>query len=111
MVLDDKDRLSCPDEPAYVEYRAGIPVWEVYMIDGLIHREDGPAETARDADTGSIIREEWLQNDQSHRTDGPAVIVYDARTGMITSTEYWRHGCRMIPPAASINGAEPKATP
>ena len=39
-----------------------------YRVNGLLHREDGPAQIW---DTGTIA---WCLNGRLHREDGPAVI-------------------------------------
>lgn len=99
-IVNEQDIPDCSTHPAYLEYEAnGVAVVEVWMINGYMHRQDGPAEILRDPVTGNIIREEWLLNDQTHRIGGPAVIVRDPVSGKATSVEFWRDGCRMIPPA------------
>lgn len=42
-----------------------------YYRDGLLHREDGPAEDRMWNGGGLKV---WWQNGLEHRTDGPAVI-------------------------------------
>ena len=58
------------------------------------HRLDGPAQIHRDAETGHIVHEVWMQNNVVHRAveDGPAVIRRDETSGKITSQEFVEHG-------------------
>lgn len=51
-----------------------------HMVDGLCHKEDGPAETKPGV-------EKWLQNGRLHREDGPAVVYTDG-----SKEEYWNDG-------------------
>ena len=45
----------------------------IWRLNGLWHREDGPAVTYSDG------TQEWWLNDQIHREDGPAVVSSDGR--------------------------------
>ena len=55
------------DGPA-AEYTDGTKRW---YINGKLHREDGPAIEYRNGDT------EWFINGKLHRLDGPAIIWAD----------------------------------
>ena len=56
--------LHREDGPA-VEYLDGKKYW---FQEGVLHREDGPAVTG-----GSVAAKEWWIGGQLHREDGPAV--------------------------------------
>jgi len=66
--------------PLYLEYKKTIPETgnyisyfgnEIWVKDGLWHREDGPAIIYPDG------KKEWRQNGEYHRLDGPAIIYKD----------------------------------
>jgi len=58
-----------------------------WFVDGVPHREDGPAEIFREED-GSRLKK-WSQYGVLHREDGPAV----EHEGMMTvNDEYWLRG-------------------
>jgi len=56
-----------------IEYKVTVyfdrTAW--YNLDGLLHREDGPATVYADG------RKEWWINGKRHREDGPAVEYAD----------------------------------
>ncbi len=60
--------------PAEVKYdESGKVIYETWHIDGKLHREDGPARTvARDG-----LYYTWCWNGKIHRKDGPAVQIMD----------------------------------
>jgi len=77
-----------------------------YRLDGLLHREDGPAIEWVNGDknwyvNGKLHREDgpaceyangdkvWYQNDQLHREDGPAVKYSDG-------SKYWYYEGKRI---------------
>lgn len=47
---------------------------EYFMVDGRLHREDGPALITTLED--KIVGERWFFDGNRHRTNGPAVVVY-----------------------------------
>jgi hypothetical protein len=63
---------------------------KVWLLNGMLHREDGPAEEYPNGDTS------WLLNGVRHRTDGPAVEWTGwgiARNPPLK--EWWIHGTRI----------------
>lgn len=61
-------------------------IWyEQYMLNGLLHREDGPADIVYDKN-GQKSVERWYLKGILHRFDGPAVITY--KNGKLQS-EQW----------------------
>ncbi|WP_147303714.1 hypothetical protein [Parvularcula marina] len=50
---------------------------EVWMKDGVIHREGGPAVIVRKKEDGAVHLEAWYQNGKLHRVDDPAILRYD----------------------------------
>jgi len=67
------------DGPA-IEYSAGSQYW---YSNGKLHREDGPAVTWEGGGTKM-----WYLNGVKHRVDGPAVIWADG------TNEWWKNGIR-----------------
>lgn len=69
---------------------------EVYFLDNVIHREDGPAMIEKD---GSA---HWFRHGDRHREGGPAVI-------MANGNEYWFHNgvTHRIDGPAIIHNGEP----
>jgi len=62
------------DGPA-IEWKDGTKEW---YINGLLHREDGPAFI------GSNGTKEWYKNGLLHREDGPAVFVIE-KTALLSN--------------------------
>lgn len=58
-----------------------------YNINGVDHREDGPAKIWYNED-GSIELEEWYINGECHRESGPAVTTYDNCGNIIEESFY-----------------------
>jgi hypothetical protein len=56
---------------------------EIWCVDGLLHRTDGPAHIKDGIQS-------YYQNGQRHRADGPAIIYSDG------TVEYWLEGARVI---------------
>ena len=54
-----KKRLRVIDTQDFIEF----------YVDGILHREDGPARISKDG-----LRGYWHQNNKFHRLDGPAAI-------------------------------------
>lgn len=82
----------------------------MFLLAGLIHRDDGPAEVENDGPfAGSYaylrfgvlhrvdgpavyvvgVREAWYQHGKFHREDGPAVVWYDVMNGRVPVTIYY----------------------
>lgn len=74
-------------------YSTGNLRSEIYIQDGLIHRDDGPAIIEYQADGTTIMRKSYYQNNRKHRRAWPAVIQYE--DGRQSRVEYWENGERM----------------
>ena len=48
----------------------------IHFVNGLIHREDGPARIDDNIINPEIGQTIWSYNDDFHRLDGPAVVTY-----------------------------------
>jgi hypothetical protein len=67
------------DGPAYTESNG----YQVWYLDGKLHREDGPAVITPEG------HQEWWINGKRHREDGPAVIYSDGtQEWWLNDTEY-----------------------
>lgn len=118
------------DRPAEI-YRRGSTnqvSLHAFFVDGVKHRDHGPASAAWDPDTGVVTDEEWFKNGQLHRPDGlpaqierdengkvfskryyedgqlhreggPAVVVYDYGTDTLEREGYWMRGVRVDAPS------------
>ena len=62
--------------------------WERWILDGKLHREDGPAYI-RYEDNATTIKEWWIEN-CLHREDGPAYVV--CKNQKIIYEEWWLDG-------------------
>jgi len=59
-----------------VHFRDDAITREIYLENGVLHREDGPARTwFHDNDVPKV--EEYYCHGVRHREDGPAIIHYD----------------------------------
>ncbi len=58
-----------------------------YKVNGLWHRDDGPAYQQWN-DAGGLIKEEWWQNGFWHRTNGPVIQEWNDAGELIY--ESWR---------------------
>lgn len=67
--------------PAYINHSHNIEIW---AVDGIIHREDGPAIVQNK----SMV---WMRNGLFHREDGPALDTN------FCSKQYWINGQRLSP--------------
>lgn len=65
---------------------------EEWMLNGKLHREDGPAIISYYTD-GGIKEQQWWINDEQHREDGPAVITYYPN-GNVNSESWWKENLR-----------------
>ena len=82
--------MPAPTEPVKtVRMAADIEVHEWYL-DGVLHREGGPAHV-RVRPGGRVKWEEWCQQGERHRADGPALIEY-LPDGRIDCEEWWQNG-------------------
>lgn len=91
--------LSAYSDVRHVEVEQNAPVScatsgegrkEQWLVDGKLHRFDGPAILVYD-NAGRIQSESWYVNDCRHRGDGPAVKLFD-RVGRLVREEWWRDG-------------------
>ena len=71
---------------------------ERWSINGITHRETGPAMTWRDIPTGEVIKHEYYNNGSLHRDGGPAVLVYDLTTGETADEKYFQRGIQVARP-------------
>ena len=82
-----------------LEYRIvedGHVFTETYLLNGELHREDGPASVTRRFKDGQVAWETWYRHGGPHREDGPAVINYNLETGRVEAIFYFQNGqlCR-----------------
>lgn len=70
------NELPAPDGPTTIKLSNGT---SFYLIDGKLHREDGPALENING------TKEWYINNKLHREDGPAIEYPDG------SNEWWYH--------------------
>ena len=81
-----------------VDPNTGFVFSEIYLRNGVLHREDGPARITRNTDEGRII-EEWYYDGKRHREDGgPAVVVRFMPHEEVTVRQYFRHDKPFSPP-------------
>jgi hypothetical protein len=57
-----------------------------WRLNGLLHREDGPAVEWPDGD------KDWYVNGKRHRVDGPAIIHFFLKAWWINGKEYSTEG-------------------
>lgn len=50
---------------------------ELYTVNGILHREDGPASISYDWE-GKVQHERWYKNGKQHRLDGPSYIDHSS---------------------------------
>ena len=82
--------LHKEDGPAYIECNDNGTVWrEYWYFNGKLHREGRPAVIEYN-DDGSISYEEWYLNGQQHREDGPAYVEYE--DGSVSSEAWYLNG-------------------
>jgi len=62
-------------QPTYTYYSNGQVEVEQWLLDGKLHREDGPAWIEYYPD-GQVRAEWWRLDGLLHREDGPARISY-----------------------------------
>ena len=62
---------------------------ERFYVDGVLHREDGPA-LLQYRKNGRIKEESWLFEEEYHREDGPALIFYH-KNGQIKQEIWYIH--------------------
>lgn len=78
-----------------LEYRIeeeGPVFSELWLLDDVPHREDGPACVMHRKSDGAVAFELWYDHGQLHREDGPAALYYDCETGRVSEAHYFRKG-------------------
>jgi len=75
----------------YNSYVGGQMYSERYLLDGKVHRQDGPAEIYYYNNNGKIQSEHYWINGECHRENGPARIWY-YNNGKIINGEYYLNG-------------------
>lgn len=78
--------------PAFTTLEPGCHATE-YYVQGRLHRDaqDGPACLVRDPDTGTILHEIYYRDGEVHRAGGPA-ITERAPDGSVLSETWFRDG-------------------
>ncbi len=69
-------------------WRVGLNANEEWWVDGVAHREDGPAKLWK-KEFG--WRQEWWLDGELHREDGPAIVEHGEQN---EHSEWYRHGER-----------------
>ncbi len=78
-----------------LEYRIvenGSAFTETYLLDGELHRDDGPAAIMRRTCDGQVAWETWYRHGVLHREDGPAALYYNLETGRVEEIYFFRDG-------------------
>ena len=73
----------------------GAAICERWELDGVTHRDEGPAVIYRHPETMQPIVEEYWVNGRRHREPEPAVIAYD-EDGNFDFGDWYRHGRRWV---------------
>ena len=68
-------------------YNNGKLMKKQYLLDGKLHREDGPAEI-KYYKSGNIWYKKYYINNELHKDDGPACIYYH-ENGLIMRKQYF----------------------
>jgi hypothetical protein len=80
---NEKGLLHRLDRPARIWTRGENKGDLAWFINGLRHREDGPAIEYQDGTKA------WFINDKRHREDGPAIVYYNnAKSWYLNGIEY-----------------------
>lgn len=66
---------------------------ELYLKDGVPHKDDGPAGYIYDEADGTLVREVYFVNGLAHRVNGPAAVYYDH--GKVVDEKYAVEGKEM----------------
>lgn len=64
-----------PNLPACISYKKGVIKVEIWIINGMYHREEGPARLDY-YDNGLIYIESWYLMNKLHRINYPATVEY-----------------------------------
>ncbi|MDQ4418843.1 hypothetical protein OOT33_00075 [Sphingobium sp. DEHP117] len=74
------------------KYGRGSYVRETWRLNGIIHRQHGPAVTIFHPITNRPIQEEYFKDGKRHRYTGPAIITRDHDTGKIVMAQFFELG-------------------
>lgn len=74
-------------------YSSGQLLWRRYYSNGVLHREDGPAEEFF-RENGSPWYWAWYSRGNVHRIDGPAAAWFDIDGNLGVET-YWLNGTHL----------------
>ena len=66
---------------------------EIWLLHGVLHREDGPASISYFENGTSIDTSKWIQRGVSHRVGGPAEIQY-YENGPVKWERWFQNGAR-----------------
>ena len=82
------------DGPAIIHQNinSGVVMLERYIYENQIHRTRGPAFTYRNSRSGQVLHELFYKRGTLHRLKGPASIEYDQSSGSVISTSYYKNG-------------------
>jgi hypothetical protein len=75
----------------------GWYVKEEWKLDGILHRQFGPAVKIFEPELGRSIRHEYYDGGQLHRYGGPAIIDFDPDTGEIAAVRFFERGKEVLP--------------
>jgi len=78
-----------------LEYRIeeeGPVFSELWLLDDVLHREDGPACIMHRKHDGAVAFELWYEHGKLHRDGGPAALYYDFETGRVSEVHYFCKG-------------------
>ena len=67
--------------------RNGYVLSEEWLLNGVLHREDGPATVAFDS-AGNVVGEEWWLAGVRHRQDGPATVIFGSDGSRVLESWY-----------------------
>lgn len=72
----------------------------VFGLQGRIHRDEDLPAVIEWSDDGTLLTEEWWQENKRHREGGkPAIKRYSATTGEVIECEFWVDHERISPSA------------
>lgn len=88
-VPEDKQVYELKHDGYDVEttFEYSVPSHQIWRLNGLMHRADGPAFVAYNGSWAKPLLEIWHFHNKIHRRDGPARLLYSAQGLLIT--EQW----------------------
>ncbi|MEZ5692244.1 MAG: hypothetical protein R3D99_00010 [Altererythrobacter sp.] len=72
-----------------------MAIREQWELDGVVHRDEGPAVIFRHPETMAVMEEQYYVNGRLHRDPEPARIFYD-EDGNENGAVWYRSGRRWI---------------